>query len=93
MQLDREIMSSLQVYFRYSSIHSLQFVAKQIALGFGESSDGTAHRKITYKAHHATLVVPSYAPGVDDSDASTWTSRIRFVEVETRTRSHRKDRV
>ena len=61
---------------------SIQFFAKQRALGFGESSDGTAHRKITYEAHHATLAVPSYAPGVDDTDVSTWSSCIRFIEVE-----------
>ena len=46
MQLGREIISSLQVYFWYSSIHSLQFVAKQIALGFRKSSDGTGSPKI-----------------------------------------------
>ncbi|KAF8160043.1 hypothetical protein B0H34DRAFT_629894, partial [Crassisporium funariophilum] len=50
--------------------------------GFGESSDGTAHRKVTYEAHHVTLAVPSYQPGVDNSDTSTWTNSIRFVQVE-----------
>ncbi|KAF8803000.1 hypothetical protein BYT27DRAFT_7244470 [Phlegmacium glaucopus] len=53
-----------------------------LVVRFGESSDGTAHQKITYEAHHATLAVPSYAPGVDDSDVSTWTSCIQFIEVE-----------
>ena len=79
MKLGHEIIQSsgLILVFKYS-----QIVAKQIALGFGESSDGTAHRKITYEAHHATLAVPSYAPGVDNSDASTWTSRIWFIKVE-----------
>ncbi|PPQ90650.1 hypothetical protein CVT25_006633 [Psilocybe cyanescens] len=50
--------------------------------GFGESTDSTAHHKITYKARHVTLAVPSYEPGIDDSDMSTWTNHIRFVQVE-----------
>ncbi|KAF8152947.1 hypothetical protein B0H34DRAFT_677181 [Crassisporium funariophilum] len=51
-------------------------------LGFGESSDGTAHRKVTYEVHHVTMSVPSYQPGINDSDKSTWTYHTRFVEVE-----------
>ncbi|KAJ7436598.1 hypothetical protein FB451DRAFT_1453881 [Mycena latifolia] len=51
------------------------------APGFVESSDGTTHRGITVESRHITLLAPSYAPGVDDSDTSTWTHRTRFVEV------------
>lgn len=46
------------------------------------SSDGTTHRKVTIEASHSTLLCPTYAPGVDDSDQSTWTSQTRFVRVE-----------
>ncbi|KAJ7442078.1 hypothetical protein B0H11DRAFT_2251704 [Mycena galericulata] len=51
------------------------------APGFVESSDGTTHRGITVESRHVTLLVPSYEPGVDDSDRSTWQHRTRFVEV------------
>jgi hypothetical protein len=51
-------------------------------LGFVESSDGTTHRGITVESRHITLLVPSYAPGVDDSDKSLWSHRTRFVEVD-----------
>ncbi|KAJ7197518.1 hypothetical protein B0H12DRAFT_976458, partial [Mycena haematopus] len=51
------------------------------APGFVESSDGTTHRGITVESRHITLLVPSYAPGVNDSDKSTWTHQTRFVEV------------
>ncbi|KAF7371797.1 hypothetical protein MVEN_00036400 [Mycena venus] len=49
--------------------------------GFIESSDGTTHRGITIESRHITMLVPSYAPGVDDSDRSTWTHHTRFMEV------------
>lgn len=52
------------------------------SIGFGESSDGTTDRKITYEAHHVTLACPTYLPDVDDSDKSTWTNQTRFVTVE-----------
>lgn len=48
---------------------------------FGESTDGTTIRNITYKAHHVTMRVPSYAPDVDDNNSSTWTHQTRFVDV------------
>jgi hypothetical protein len=51
-------------------------------LGFGESSDGTTDRKVTYESHHITLACPTYLPGVDDSDRSTWKNETRFVVVE-----------
>ncbi|PPQ84189.1 hypothetical protein CVT26_012756 [Gymnopilus dilepis] len=50
--------------------------------GFGASSDGTTNRKITFESNHITLQCPTYTPGVDDSDRSTWTSQTRFVKVE-----------
>ncbi|KAJ7451260.1 hypothetical protein B0H11DRAFT_1742871 [Mycena galericulata] len=58
-------------------------IAREIqnAAGFIEGSDGTTHRGITVESRHITLAVPSYAPGVDDSDTSTWTHRTRFLEV------------
>ncbi|KAF8152881.1 hypothetical protein K438DRAFT_1623066, partial [Mycena galopus ATCC 62051] len=49
--------------------------------GFIESSDGTTHRGITVESRHITLLAPSYALGVDDSDQTTWTHRTRFMEV------------
>ncbi|KAF7371839.1 hypothetical protein MVEN_00040700 [Mycena venus] len=49
--------------------------------GFIESSDGTTHRGITIESRHITMLVPSYALGVDDSDRSTWTHHTRFMEV------------
>ncbi|KAJ7167103.1 hypothetical protein C8R46DRAFT_1219483 [Mycena filopes] len=51
------------------------------APGFIEGSDGTTHRGITVEARNITLLAPSYAPGVDDSDQSTWRHRIRFFEA------------
>ncbi|KAF7333104.1 hypothetical protein MVEN_02375700 [Mycena venus] len=51
------------------------------APGFVESSDGTTLRGITVESRHITLLVPSYAPNVDDSNQSTWQHRTRFVEV------------
>ncbi|KAJ7133049.1 hypothetical protein C8R44DRAFT_730245 [Mycena epipterygia] len=51
------------------------------APGFVESSDGTTHHGVTVESRHITLLVPSYAPGVDDSDISTWKHQTRFVEV------------
>ncbi|KAF8889754.1 hypothetical protein CPB84DRAFT_1749218 [Gymnopilus junonius] len=50
--------------------------------GFGGSSNGTTDRKITFESNHITLQCPTYLPGVDDSDQSTWTSETRFVKVE-----------
>ncbi|KAL6299849.1 hypothetical protein BKA93DRAFT_741585, partial [Sparassis latifolia] len=44
-------------------------------------SDGTTHHKITYESRHITLPVPTYEPGIDDSDKSTWMHRTRFAEV------------
>jgi hypothetical protein len=37
---------------------------------------------VTYESHHITLACPTYTPGVDDSDKSTWTNQTRFVMVE-----------
>ncbi|KAJ7125932.1 hypothetical protein C8R44DRAFT_874342 [Mycena epipterygia] len=45
------------------------------------SSDGTTHHGVTIESRHITLLVPSYAPDVDDSDISTWKHQTRFVEV------------
>ncbi|GBE90032.1 hypothetical protein SCP_1800540 [Sparassis crispa] len=66
-----------------AGVYGLMQLGREIsnAPAFGESTDGTTHRKITYEARHITLAVPSYAPGVDDSDKSTWTFRTRFAEV------------
>ncbi|KAJ7615524.1 hypothetical protein FB45DRAFT_757915 [Roridomyces roridus] len=50
-------------------------------IGFIESSDGTTHRGMTVECRHITLPTPSYAPGVDDNDQSTWSYETRFVEV------------
>ncbi|RDB26837.1 hypothetical protein Hypma_005338 [Hypsizygus marmoreus] len=50
-------------------------------LGFGESSDGTSHRQTTYESVHASILAPTYAADVDDSDRSTWTQQLHFVEV------------
>jgi hypothetical protein len=33
------------------------------------------------ESRHITLLAPTYDPGVDDSDRSTWTSQTRFIEV------------
>ncbi|CAA7269364.1 unnamed protein product [Cyclocybe aegerita] len=52
------------------------------AEGFGESSNGTAHRKITYESHHVTILAPTYKLGVDDTDKSTWSHQVRFVDLE-----------
>ena len=78
MQLGREIIQSPGII----CTSDFSWTSERRILGFGESTDGTAHRKITYESHHITLAVPSYELGVDDSDKSTWTNRIRFVEVE-----------
>ncbi|KAF7332350.1 hypothetical protein MKEN_00116700 [Mycena kentingensis (nom. inval.)] len=51
------------------------------APGFTTASDGTGHRGITVETRARTLLVPSYAPGVDDSDKSTWSVRTRFSEL------------
>ncbi|KAJ7118170.1 hypothetical protein C8R44DRAFT_625985 [Mycena epipterygia] len=51
------------------------------APGFVESSDGTTHHGITVESRHVTLLAPSYEPGVDDSDKSTWRHCTRFIEV------------
>jgi hypothetical protein len=53
-----------------------------ISSGFVESSDGTSHRATTVESRHITLRVPSYAPDVDDTDKSTWTTRTRFLNLE-----------
>jgi hypothetical protein len=37
---------------------------------------------VTYESHHVTLACPTYLPGVDDSDKSTWVNQTRFVMVE-----------
>ncbi|KAJ7614870.1 hypothetical protein FB45DRAFT_758179 [Roridomyces roridus] len=50
-------------------------------IGFIESSDSTTHRGMTVECRHITLPTPSYAPGVDDNDQSTWSYETRFVEV------------
>ncbi|KAJ7031022.1 hypothetical protein C8F04DRAFT_900538, partial [Mycena alexandri] len=44
-------------------------------------SDGTTLHGISINSRHVTLLVPSYAPGVDDTDQSTWTHKTRFLEV------------
>ncbi|KAJ7201493.1 hypothetical protein B0H12DRAFT_977636, partial [Mycena haematopus] len=49
--------------------------------GFIESSDGTTHRGITVESRHISFLAPTYAPGVNDSDRSTWTAQTRFIEV------------
>ncbi|KAF7331773.1 hypothetical protein MKEN_00057200 [Mycena kentingensis (nom. inval.)] len=49
--------------------------------GFTEATDGTGYRGITYEGHHNTLRAPTYAPGVDDTDKSTWKVQTRFVNV------------
>jgi hypothetical protein len=60
---------------------SCPFIFSQTLAGFTESSDGTGHRKINYESRHISAIVPTYAPGVDDSDSSTWKPRTRFLEV------------
>ncbi|KAE9383500.1 hypothetical protein BT96DRAFT_1009100 [Gymnopus androsaceus JB14] len=39
---------------------------------FGEGSDGTTVRGVTQESRLITVSVPSYEPGVDDTDQSTW---------------------
>ncbi|KAF8194405.1 hypothetical protein K438DRAFT_1506859, partial [Mycena galopus ATCC 62051] len=51
------------------------------ATGFVESSDGTTHRGITVESRHITFPTPSYAPGIGDTDRSTWMHQTRFLEV------------
>ncbi|KAJ7748172.1 hypothetical protein DFH07DRAFT_962243 [Mycena maculata] len=51
------------------------------APGFVESSDGTTLHGVTIESRHVTLLAPSYAPGTDDNDQSTWTHQTCFVEV------------
>ncbi|KAJ7578909.1 hypothetical protein C8J56DRAFT_1110943 [Mycena floridula] len=46
-----------------------------------ESSDGTNHRGLTVESRHFTFLAPSYAPGVNNSDKSTWTYQTWFVEA------------
>ncbi|KAJ8514650.1 hypothetical protein ONZ45_g7824 [Pleurotus djamor] len=48
---------------------------------FGESSDGTTHRRITHESRHINLMAPTYEPGVDDSDTTTWKQQIRFGDL------------
>ncbi|KAE9397608.1 hypothetical protein BT96DRAFT_1035611 [Gymnopus androsaceus JB14] len=64
-------------------IYGLMQLGREIAAvpAFGESTDGTTIRGITQECRHINLAVPSYAPGVDDSDPSTWTPTIRFAET------------
>ncbi|KAJ7050444.1 hypothetical protein C8F01DRAFT_1345376 [Mycena amicta] len=49
--------------------------------GFVEASDGTSHRGITVEGRQITHKVPTYAPGVDDSDKTTWVTKTRFLHV------------
>lgn len=51
------------------------------APAFGEGSDGTTVSGITQESRSITLLAPSYQPGVDDSDRSTWKTVTRFAEV------------
>ncbi|KAI5890702.1 uncharacterized protein SCHCODRAFT_02679610 [Schizophyllum commune H4-8] len=51
-------------------------------MGFICSSDGTSHKKIQYEATAISHAVPTYEPGVDDSDPSTWVQATRFVSVK-----------
>lgn len=62
-------------------IPKLVFTSFLYYLAFGESTDGTTVRGITQESISITLPVPTYAPGVDDSDKSTHTSTIRFGNV------------
>ncbi|RDB18250.1 hypothetical protein Hypma_000601 [Hypsizygus marmoreus] len=64
-------------------IYGLMQLGREIhqADGFGKSSDGTSHRKTTYESVHACVLAPTYAPDADDSDRSTWTQQLRFVDV------------
>uniref|UniRef100_D8PZV1 Uncharacterized protein n=1 Tax=Schizophyllum commune (strain H4-8 / FGSC 9210) TaxID=578458 RepID=D8PZV1_SCHCM len=52
------------------------------SMGFICSSDGTTHKKITYEATAMSHAVPTYEPGVDDNDPSTWVNATRFVAVK-----------
>ncbi|KAL1718159.1 hypothetical protein EV715DRAFT_201381 [Schizophyllum commune] len=52
------------------------------SMGFICSSDGTTHKKITYEATSMSHAVPTYEPGVDDNDPSTWVNATRFVAVK-----------
>lgn len=49
--------------------------------GFIESSDGTTHRGVTVESRFVSLYAPTYAPGVDDADTSTWTPQNRFFDL------------
>ncbi|KAJ7711060.1 hypothetical protein B0H16DRAFT_1900781 [Mycena metata] len=51
------------------------------APGFIKSSDGTTLHGVPINSRHITLLAPSYAPGIDDTDQSTWTHKTRFLEV------------
>ncbi|KAJ7237982.1 hypothetical protein C8J57DRAFT_1727742 [Mycena rebaudengoi] len=76
LQLASEIMDAPGMF-------SISNVSRSLPpTGFVESSDGTTLRGITAESRHITLLVPSYAPGVDDSDQSTWSHRTRFMEVD-----------
>ncbi|KAJ7347067.1 hypothetical protein DFH08DRAFT_700045 [Mycena albidolilacea] len=50
---------------------------------FTESSDGTSHCKISFEYCSLSTMLPTYAPGVDDTDPATWKPRTQFLEVET----------
>jgi len=82
MQLGREITQSKGRRVAHKSLYWSPLTHLKHFLGFGESSDGTTDRKVTYECHHVTMPVPSYLPGVDDSDETTWTPKTRFVTVE-----------
>ncbi|KAJ7349706.1 hypothetical protein DFH08DRAFT_935700 [Mycena albidolilacea] len=62
---------------------SLIQIGREIKMmyGFTESSDGTSHRKTSLECRSLSGMLPTYEPGVDDTNPSTWRPRTRFLEV------------
>ncbi|KAE9389404.1 hypothetical protein BT96DRAFT_834959 [Gymnopus androsaceus JB14] len=51
------------------------------APAFSEGTDGTTMCGITQESRHITLSMPSYEPGVDDDDHSTWSRVTCFAKA------------
>ncbi|TFK64123.1 hypothetical protein BDN72DRAFT_926206 [Pluteus cervinus] len=65
--------------------YGIMQIGREITMceGFGESSDGTTNRKVNLESRHLHYLAPTYLPGVDDDDKSTWKPQSRFGVVET----------
>ncbi|GBE89365.1 hypothetical protein SCP_1600260 [Sparassis crispa] len=73
-----------------AGVYGLMQLGREIsnAPAFGESTDGTTHRKITYEARHITLAVPKVAPALDHTAQRQFKGSQQLAEKISQTYSN-----